>query len=101
MCLLCHSAIHPFAGVHVVCSFYLSLSSCIDYIFDETDIYQLADYSEEEKTEFFDSLTQEQFGKVRDFFNNIPRLQYKTNYKCKKCGYNGDLTIEGIDSFFV
>ena len=77
------------------------LETCIDYIFDETDIYQLADYSEGEKTEFFDSLTQEQFGKVRDFFNSIPRLQYKTKYKCRKCGYNGDLTIEGVDSFFV
>ena len=78
-----------------------TLELCIDFIFDSENAYQLENYSTEEKNDFFDSLTQEQFGKVRTFFDELPRLQYTDKYKCSKCKYNGNLVIEGLDSFFV
>tara|TARA_Y100000593_G_C4308054_1_gene336811 strand:+ start:953 stop:1681 length:729 start_codon:yes stop_codon:yes gene_type:complete len=74
---------------------------CIDFIYDEESVYHLDNYTEDEKLDFFESLTQEQFGQLREFFEDLPRLQYTESYKCKKCNYDGPLVIEGVDSFFV
>tara|TARA_Y100000593_G_C4303458_1_gene334529 strand:+ start:1244 stop:1969 length:726 start_codon:yes stop_codon:yes gene_type:complete len=78
-----------------------TLELCIDFIFDDENVYRLEDYTYEEKQEFFESLTQDQFGNIREFFDSLPKLQYKDNYSCNKCGHKGELLIEGVDSFFV
>ena len=85
----------------VIENLWQALEMCIDFIFDEEDVYYLDNYSKEEKNEFLDTLTQEQFGKIRTFFDDLPKLQYIDEYNCSKCGYDGELVIEGLDSFFV
>ena len=76
------------------------VESCTDQIFDEENILNLDNYSAWEKQEFFDAMTQEQFAKIRDFFDQIPRLQYQTEYQCKECNHTDNLTIEGLGNFF-
>ena len=76
------------------------VESCTDQVFDSENVYDLKNYSEEDKRDFFDTMTQEQFTKIRNFFDQIPRLQYQTEYKCKECNHSDDLTIEGLANFF-
>ncbi len=76
------------------------VESCTEHIFDEENIYELDNYSREQKEEFFDTMTQEQFGLIREFFDTIPRLQYETDYKCPHCKHEDTLTIEGLGNFF-
>lgn len=75
--------------------------NCIDYIYDNENIYYKKDIEEQEMIEFIDSMTKEQFQKVQDFFDSIPKIKKNLNFKCNKCGYKEDIEIEGIQSFFV
>ena len=74
---------------------------CIDYIYDVDNIYYRKDVSNEELKEFVESLTQAQFANVQKFFETIPTLKKNVHFKCTKCGYEEDITIQGIQNFFA
>jgi hypothetical protein len=76
------------------------VEKCIDYIYDKDTIYYRKDLSTEEVVEFIDGLTQDQFLKVQKFFETIPKLKKEVNFKCGKCGYHENITLQGIQSFF-
>lgn len=78
-----------------------TIISCIDYIYDDESVYYAKDTSEAELIDFIDSLTAEQFGKVQEFFDTIPKMKKDLNFKCVKCGYEEEIILEGIQSFFV
>jgi hypothetical protein len=75
--------------------------SSIDYIYDEDNIYYAKDVSREELVDFIDSISREQFMKIQEFFENIPKLKKNLDFKCHKCGYEDNIELEGIQSFFV
>jgi hypothetical protein len=77
------------------------LLECVEYIYDEDQIYYKKDISKEELTEFFDSMTREQFSKVQKFFETLPKIKKDVDFKCVKCGYHENVAIEGIQNFFV
>jgi Ni,Fe-hydrogenase III small subunit len=76
------------------------ITGCIDYVYDNEQIYYAKDTKEEELIDFIDSLTREQFAKVQDFFDTIPKIKKTLNFKCGKCGYQEDVVLEGIQGFF-
>ena len=76
------------------------IKRCVHEIRDGETIYNRVDMSEKELEEFIDSLTGEQFEKVGEFFETMPKVQHAievTNPKTKK---KGEVVIEGIQSFF-
>jgi rubrerythrin len=77
------------------------ISDCIEYIYDEDSIYYKKDITQEDLNEFIEGLTREQFSKVQDFFDTIPKIKKDVEFKCNKCGYTENITIEGIQNFFV
>jgi len=77
------------------------VTNCIDYIFDEETLYYAKDASESELVDFVDSLTRDQFQKIQDFFDTIPKMKKTLNFKCNKCGYQEEVVLEGVQSFFV
>lgn len=77
-----------------------TIVGCIDYIYDDESVYYSKDVSEEELIDFVDSLTREQFAKIQQFFDTIPKLKKNLDFKCSKCGYQEELVLEGIQSFF-
>lgn len=56
------------------------IRQCIDSIFDENSVYPIADYSEEELTEWLDDLDSDTYDKIRTFFNNMPSMKYTIEY---------------------
>jgi DNA-directed RNA polymerase subunit M/transcription elongation factor TFIIS len=76
------------------------LSTCIDYIYDAENIYYTKDATKEEIDNFIDGMTREQFEKVKVFFDTMPRLKKKVDFKCGKCGYSEEIEVEGIQNFF-
>ncbi len=72
----------------------------IDYIYDDESLYYAKDTPKEELVDFVDSLTREQFSQIQNFFENIPKLKKKLDFKCGKCGYSDNIEVEGIQSFF-
>ena len=72
----------------------------IEYIFDGEQYYYAKESSKEELTEFVESLNQQQFVKIENFFNNLPKLNKTIELDCGKCGFHHKLEVEGLDSFF-
>ena len=73
---------------------------CVHEIHDGEKVYHKIDMSEKELIDFVDSLTNEQFEKVTDFFDSMPKVQHVvevTNPKTKK---KGEVVIDGVASFF-
>jgi len=76
------------------------LTTCVDYIYDKDNIYYAKDVTAEELNEFIDGMTRDQFEKVKDFFDTMPKLKKNVDFKCGKCGYSENIEIEGIQNFF-
>jgi hypothetical protein len=75
--------------------------NCIDYIYDENNVYYAKDSSKEELTEFLDSLQSKDLEKIKEFFDTMPKLKKKVDFRCNKCGYEENIELEGIQSFFA
>tara|TARA_Y100000996_G_scaffold414525_1_gene405682 strand:+ start:43827 stop:44537 length:711 start_codon:yes stop_codon:yes gene_type:complete len=75
--------------------------SCIDYIFDQENIYSHKDTSKKELEEWLMTLTQDQFEKVKAFFETMPKLSIELDVTCKKCGHEDSKHLEGLQSFFA
>ena len=74
---------------------------CVDQIWDAQNVYEAKDHTEEELLAFLESLNKDQFSKISEFFENMPKLKHKVTYTCSACGTEETLEVEGLQSFFV
>ena len=77
------------------------LVDCIDYIFDDDQVYYAKDTPANELEEFIDNLQQKDLEKFKEFFDTMPEIKKDVHFKCPKCAYEEDMTIKGIQNFFV
>lgn len=60
----------------------------------------LKDVSKKEVEEFIDSMTADQFNKIRTFVEQIPKLSHNVNFDCEQCNNHNEVTLEGLQNFF-
>ena len=77
------------------------LIDCIDYVYDKEQVYHAKDTPKEELENFVDSLQQKDVEKFRAFFDTVPEIKKDVSFDCPKCKYHEDITIKGIQNFFV
>ena len=53
-----------------------------------------------ELDEFVDSLSHKQFEQVQEFFNTMPKVKLPVKVKNPKTGVEGEVVLEGMNSFF-
>lgn len=73
---------------------------CVDYIYDDKQMYSASETTREELLEFFYNLTQDQMQKVEHFFETMPTFKHDLHFVCPKCTHESTVTIEGIQNFF-
>jgi hypothetical protein len=78
-----------------------TIVSCIEYIYDKDNIYYAKDTKKEEMVEFVESMQTKDLEKFKDFFESVPKIEKNVHFKCNKCGYEEEVLVEGIESFFV
>ena len=81
-------------------SFIKILKSCVVQIYDEENVYDVFDYAETEKEEFFESLTVAQVEKIATFLNDVPTLSHKIEAVCPVCSNQQDIELKGLENFF-
>ena len=74
------------------------ISSCIESIYDEEQVYN--EFNKKEIDEFIESLPQEAFKNISDFFENVPKLQHDIKFACPKCKEKNTVTVTGLQDFF-
>ena len=76
------------------------LKTCLDTIFDQENVYEVADTDPEELDEFIESLTLGQVETIGRWFEDLPRLQKDVHYQCGLCNKEQSRTLVGLQSFF-
>ena len=76
------------------------IEHCVDIIFEGEELYDLNDYTKEERENFFQQMTQQQFGEIQNFFDNMPRLLHNVEFKCHACESDQLIVLEGLQNFF-
>ena len=77
------------------------LKRCIVEIHDGEEIHNVIDVSKKELTEFFESMTQQQFELLQEFFNTMPKLRHAIEIKNPKTKKKNEILLEGLGDFFV
>lgn len=74
---------------------------CIDKIFDEDEIYDAKDATEEELLEFVEGLSATDYAKLESFLQKVPTVQYTNRHVCPKCSFTHNVKLEGLNDFFT
>ena len=75
------------------------IQESISAVLTEDERIDIKDVTDEEFQEFIESMTQEQFTKIREYIESIPKLSHDINYSCKNCNTNNNITLEGLQNF--
>jgi len=75
------------------------INNCIEYVYDKDSVY--SDFTKEEMIEWLGNLKQNQYEKITEFLDGMPRLSYDLKWKCEACGKDDSVTLEGLSSFFT
>lgn len=74
--------------------------NCIDYIYDDKQIYYAHETDYDELNEFINNLTKSQLEKITHFFDSMPKMTKSMEFDCHKCGHHNKAVLEGIQNFF-
>jgi hypothetical protein len=74
------------------------LAKCIVSVYDEENVYEPDNL--EDSLEFIESLNNTQFSKIMNFIETMPKLRHTISYKCRGCGQEDTVTLEGMADFF-
>tara|TARA_B100000073_G_scaffold267342_1_gene226958 strand:- start:283 stop:984 length:702 start_codon:yes stop_codon:yes gene_type:complete len=80
---------------------YAVAEQCIEIIYYGDSIIESSDLSDEEKTDFVDNLTSEQFRKLQDFFETMPAIENEIKYTCRECEKENTVYMNGYYDFFA
>ena len=76
------------------------IAESIQYIYDGDQFYYATEAQPGEMLDFVESMNQEQFAKVEEFFNSLPKLKETIELDCSKCGFHHRIDVEGLANFF-
>lgn len=76
------------------------VADSIDYIYDAENVYPSKESTRKELLEFVNDLSQEQFKKLTDFFNSMPKLKQTIKWTCPGCQNEEKIELEGMANFF-
>jgi hypothetical protein len=74
------------------------LAKCILSVYDDENVYEPDNL--QDSIEFIESLNNTQFAKIMEFIDTMPKLKHTFSYKCKGCGQEDTVTLEGMADFF-
>ena len=86
-------------GMSAVDTTFGVIQDCLQNIFDENEVYD--EMSQKELQEFIEQMTTDQFEKVQDFFDTMPKLRHTVEVKNPNTGVVNKVHLEGMQSFLA
>ena len=77
------------------------ISSCIDKVYSEDEVWAAADCTKKEMTEFLESMNSGQFKSIEKFFETMPKLSHKIKVMNPNTKVESEVVLEGLASFFA
>ena len=76
------------------------IARCIDSIVFDEEVYTAVDMTPGELDDWLDQLTTEQFQKMAEFFQTMPKLKHSFTVKNTNTGNDFTIVLEGLADFF-
>jgi hypothetical protein len=77
------------------------ISSCIDKIYTEDEVWTSEDVTKKELSEFLEQMNSSQFKEIENFFETMPKLSHKIKVKNPNTKIDSEVVLEGLSSFFA
>jgi len=79
------------------------ITTCIDKIYDKggEEVHMAVDSTKKELVEFIEQLNTKQFAEVQKFFDTMPKLKHTVKVKNPKTEKESEVTLTGLNDFFV
>ena len=77
------------------------ISSCIDKIYTEDEVWVAADCTKKELNEFLESMNSSQFKGIENLFETMPKLSHTVKVKNPNTKVESEVVLEGLASFFA
>ena len=77
------------------------ISSCIDKIYNEDEVWDTRDVTKKELEEFLDQMNSSQFKQIEKFFETMPKLSHTLKVTNPNTGVESEIVLEGLTSFFA
>lgn len=76
------------------------IKDCVKQIYDAENVHDKSDMDEKELDEFLESMSHDQFERVQEFFNTMPKVKHTVKVKNPNTGVDSEVVLEGLNSFF-
>ena len=73
---------------------------CISQVVEGEDVLEAKSFSKKEMLEFVETFDTQQFQKIQDFFETMPKLSHTIKVLNPKTNVESEVVIEGLSSFF-
>ncbi|MDB2657533.1 gp26 family baseplate hub assembly chaperone [Crocinitomicaceae bacterium] len=73
---------------------------CIDSVQTDDENIKISDEAHSDVMAFIESLNTQQFTKIREFIEKMPKLKHNLDYTCEKCSHEHNVVLEGMNDFF-
>jgi hypothetical protein len=77
------------------------ISSCIDKIYTEEEVWTAADVSKKELSDFLEQMNSSQFKEIEKFFETMPKLAHAIKVTNPNTKVESEVVLEGLSSFFA
>ena len=77
------------------------ISTCIDKIYDQDEVWVAADCTKKEIKDFIESMNSAQFKQIENFFETMPKLSHTIKVTNPKTKVESEVVLEGLASFFA
>lgn len=89
------------SGKSIIDSTFEYAVECIEQIYNDEEVWESANSTHKELSEFVENLNTKQYQKLQNFFNTMPKLKHSVNITNPKTGVKSEVTIEGLANFFA
>ena len=86
-------------GMSAVDTTFGVIQDCLQNIFDDNEVYD--EMSQKELQDFIEQMTTEQFEKVQEFFDTMPKLRHTVDVKNPNTGVVNKVHLEGMQTFLA
>ena len=80
-------------------SLFHMIKSCVNEIHDGEEIHHRIDMQDNELEDFLDSMSTENFEKVSEFFETMPKLKHVIEVENPNTKVKNEIVVEGLESF--
>ena len=77
------------------------ISTCIDKIYTEDEVWAAADCTKKEMKDFLEQMNSTQFKEIESFFDTMPKLSHTLKITNPNTKVESEVVLEGLPSFFA